>query len=126
MEDHQRVDFIFPNAYVGKRIGVLTSGGDSQGMNSAVRAVVRFGIYLGCKVFFIKEGYQGLMDGGNNIVEADWASVSGIINKGGTIIGSARCLDFKTTEGRLKACYCNIHLRISCSCSYANAAFTCP
>ena len=48
----------------GKGIAVFTSGGDSQGMNSAVRAVVRFGIYLGCKVYFIKEGYQGMIDGG--------------------------------------------------------------
>ena len=91
----------------GKCIGVLTSGGDSQGMNAAVRAVVRyfdilrysdyypclrFGIYLGCKMFFIKEGYQGMIDGGDHIVEADWASVSGIIHRGGTIIGSARCM----------------------------------
>jgi len=87
----------------GKCIGVLTSGGDSQGMNAAVRAVVRFGIYLGCKMFFIKEGYQGMIDGGDHIVEADWASVSGIIHRGGTIIGSARCMDFKTREGALKA-----------------------
>jgi 6-phosphofructokinase 1 len=49
---------IEPNSYVGKSIAVFTSGGDSQGMNSAVRAVVRFGRYLGCKVYFIKEGYQ--------------------------------------------------------------------
>ena len=61
----------------GKGIAVFTSGGDSQGMNSAVRAVVRFGIYLGCKVYFIKEGYQGMVDGGDCIVEADWAAVSG-------------------------------------------------
>ena len=61
----------------GKGIAVFTSGGDSQGMNSAVRAVVRFGIYLGCKVYFIREGYQGMVDGGDCIVEADWASVSG-------------------------------------------------
>jgi 6-phosphofructokinase len=47
--------------------------------------------YLGCKVFFIKEGYQGMVDGGDHIVEAHWKSVSGIINKGGTLIGSARC-----------------------------------
>jgi len=87
----------------GKCIGVLTSGGDSQGMNAAVRAVVRFGIYLGCKMFFIKEGYQGMIDGGDHIVEADWASVSGIIHRGGTIIGSARCMEFKTKEGSLKA-----------------------
>jgi len=87
----------------GKCIGVLTSGGDAPGMNAAVRAVVRYGIYLGCKVFFIKEGYQGMIDGGEHIVEADWACVSGIIHKGGTVIGSARCMDFKTREGSLKA-----------------------
>ncbi len=58
---------------------------------------------MGCKVYFIKEGYQGLVDGGKNIVEAKWESVSGIINKGGTIIGSARCMDFREREGRLKA-----------------------
>jgi len=87
----------------GKCIGVLTSGGDAPGMNAAVRAVVRYGIYLGCKVFFIKEGYQGMIDGGDHIVEADWACVSGIIHKGGTVIGSARCMEFKTREGSLKA-----------------------
>ena len=87
----------------GKGIAVFTSGGDSQGMNSAVRAVVRFGIYLGCKVYFIKEGYQGMVQGGDCIVEADWASVSGIIHKGGTVIGSARCQDFRERAGRLRA-----------------------
>lgn len=51
------------------------------GMNAAVRAVVRMGIYLGCKVFFIKEGYQGMVDGGENIVEATWSSVSCIIHR---------------------------------------------
>lgn len=51
------------------------------GMNAAVRAVVRMGIYLGCKVFFIKEGYQGMVDGGKNIQEATWSSVSSIIHK---------------------------------------------
>ena len=71
-------------------------------MNAAVRAVVRFGLHLGCKVYFIKEGYQGMVDGGDNIVEAKWASVSGIIQKGGTVIGSARCKDFREKEGRLK------------------------
>jgi 6-phosphofructokinase len=68
-------------------------------MNSAVRAVVRMGRYLGCKVFFIKEGYQGMVDGGDHIVEAHWKSVSGIINKGGTLIGSARCQDFRERAG---------------------------
>lgn len=87
----------------GHSIGVFTSGGDSQGMNAAVRAVVRMGFYVGCKVYFIKEGYQGMVDGGDNIVEATWASVSGISHLGGTIIGSARCKDFRERQGRLKA-----------------------
>jgi 6-phosphofructokinase 1 len=72
-------------------------------MNAAVRAVVRFGKYLGCKVYFIKEGYQGLVDGNCNIVEAGWSDVSGIMNKGGTFIGSARCMDFRERPGRLRA-----------------------
>ncbi len=90
-------------SHSGKGIGVFTSGGDSQGMNAAVRAVVRFGLFLGCKVHFIKEGYQGLVDGGDNIVEAGWGDVSGVISKGGTIIGSARCMEFRQREGRLTA-----------------------
>uniref|UniRef100_A0A8C8TM14 ATP-dependent 6-phosphofructokinase n=1 Tax=Peromyscus maniculatus bairdii TaxID=230844 RepID=A0A8C8TM14_PERMB len=91
----------------GKAIGVLTSGGDAQGMNAAVRAVVRMGIYVGAKVFFIYEGYQGMVDGGSNIVEATWESVSSILQVGGTIIGSARCQVFRNREGRLKAA-CNL------------------
>ncbi|XP_028746738.1 ATP-dependent 6-phosphofructokinase, platelet type isoform X4 [Peromyscus leucopus] len=91
----------------GKAIGVLTSGGDAQGMNAAVRAVVRMGIYVGAKVFFIYEGYQGMVDGGSNIVEATWESVSSILQVGGTIIGSARCQVFRSREGRLKAA-CNL------------------
>ncbi len=70
---------------------------------NVVSFLYRFGKYLGCKVFFIKEGYQGMVDGGDHIVEAHWSSVSGIINKGGTVIGSARCMEFKEREGRLKA-----------------------
>ena len=53
----------------------------AQGMNSAVRAVVRMGLYIGARVFFIREGYQGMVDGGDNITEANWSSVSGIIHK---------------------------------------------
>ena len=111
----------------GKGMAVFTSGGDSQGMNAAVRAVVRFGIYLGCEVYFIKEGYQGMVDGGKNIVKADWASVSGIIHRqgilskcfaiflcrGGTVIGSARCMDFKERWGRVKAAFNLINLGIT-------------
>ncbi|XP_039533942.1 ATP-dependent 6-phosphofructokinase, platelet type [Pimephales promelas] len=87
----------------GKSIGVLTSGGDAQGMNAAVRAVVRMGIYVGAKVYFVHEGYQGMVDGGDNIKEASWESVSSMLQVGGTVIGSARCKDFRTHEGRLRA-----------------------
>ncbi|EGV98054.1 6-phosphofructokinase, liver type [Cricetulus griseus] len=89
----------------GKAIGVLTSGGDAQGMNAAVRAVTRMGIYVGAKVFLIYEGYEGLVEGGENIKPANWLSVSNIIQLGGTIIGSARCKAFTTREGRLAAAY---------------------
>ncbi|XP_038020237.1 ATP-dependent 6-phosphofructokinase, muscle type [Motacilla alba alba] len=88
---------------VGKAIAVLTSGGDAQGMNAAVRAVVRVGIYTGARVFFVCEGYQGLVDGGDHIREATWESVSMMLQLGGTVIGSARCQDFRTREGRLRA-----------------------
>uniref|UniRef100_A0A8B9ZF42 ATP-dependent 6-phosphofructokinase n=1 Tax=Anas platyrhynchos TaxID=8839 RepID=A0A8B9ZF42_ANAPL len=91
------------NLGAGKAIAVLTSGGDAQGMNAAVRAVVRVGIYTGAKVYFVHEGYQGLVDGGDNIKEATWESVSMMLQLGGTVIGSARCQDFRTREGRLKA-----------------------
>uniref|UniRef100_A0A668AES4 ATP-dependent 6-phosphofructokinase n=1 Tax=Myripristis murdjan TaxID=586833 RepID=A0A668AES4_9TELE len=89
----------------GKSIAVLTSGGDAQGMNAAVRAVVRMGIYVGAKVYFIHEGYQGMVDGGENIKEATWESVSSMLQVGGTVIGSARCKEFRTHEGRLRAAH---------------------
>ncbi|XP_007559930.1 PREDICTED: ATP-dependent 6-phosphofructokinase, platelet type-like isoform X4 [Poecilia mexicana] len=89
----------------GKAIAVLTSGGDAQGMNAAVRAVVRMGLYVGAKVYFIHEGYQGMVDGGENIREATWESVSSMLQVGGTVIGSARCKDFRSHEGRLKAAH---------------------
>ncbi|XP_074013516.1 ATP-dependent 6-phosphofructokinase, platelet type isoform X7 [Numenius arquata] len=89
----------------GKAIGVLTSGGDAQGMNAAVRAVVRMGIYVKAKVYFVYEGYQGMVDGGDNIVEVSWESVSSILQVGGTVIGSARCKSFRTREGRLQAAF---------------------
>ncbi|XP_041670472.1 ATP-dependent 6-phosphofructokinase, platelet type isoform X2 [Cheilinus undulatus] len=89
----------------GKAIAVLTSGGDAQGMNAAVRAVVRMGLYVGAKVYFIHEGYQGMVDGGENIREATWESVSSMLQIGGTVIGSARCKEFRTHEGRLKAAH---------------------
>ncbi|XP_034078494.1 ATP-dependent 6-phosphofructokinase, platelet type isoform X6 [Gymnodraco acuticeps] len=89
----------------GKAIAVLTSGGDAQGMNAAVRAVVRMGLYVGAKVYFIHEGYQGMVDGGENIEEASWESVSSMLQVGGTVIGSARCKEFRSHEGRLKAAH---------------------
>ncbi|XP_042570003.1 ATP-dependent 6-phosphofructokinase, platelet type-like [Cyprinus carpio] len=89
----------------GKAIAVLTSGGDAQGMNAAVRAVVRMGIYVGWRVCLVPEGYQGMVDGGDNIKEATWESVSSMLQMGGTVIGSARCKDFRMHEGRLKAAH---------------------
>uniref|UniRef100_A0A667YGW3 Phosphofructokinase, liver type n=1 Tax=Myripristis murdjan TaxID=586833 RepID=A0A667YGW3_9TELE len=89
----------------GRAMAVLTSGGDAQGMNAAVRAVTRMGIYVGAKVYLIYEGYQGLVDGGDNIKLAHWHSVTNIIQQGGTVIGSARCKAFTTHEGRLSAAF---------------------
>ncbi|MBN1309848.1 MAG: 6-phosphofructokinase [Anaerolineae bacterium] len=84
-----------------KRIGVLTSGGDAPGMNAAVRAVVRTGIDKGWEVFGIKHGYEGLING--EYVPMNRRSVSNIIQLGGTMLGSARCPEFKTVKGRSKA-----------------------
>ncbi|KRY39009.1 6-phosphofructokinase [Trichinella spiralis] len=92
-----------PHLHKGRVLAVLTSGGDSPGMNATLRAVCRMGLYLGCQVYFIHEGYQGMVDGDRYIKEATWNSVSDIIQKSGTIIGSARSKDFQTRQGRLKA-----------------------
>ncbi|XP_061876587.1 ATP-dependent 6-phosphofructokinase, platelet type-like isoform X1 [Entelurus aequoreus] len=100
----------------GKAIAVLTSGGDAQGMNAAVRAVVRMGLYVGAKVYFIREGYQGMVDGGENIKEATWESVSSMLQVGGTVIGSARCKEFRSHEGRLKAALNLVKLGITNLC----------
>ncbi len=86
-----------------KNLAVFTSGGDAQGMNAAVRSVIRTAIDRGLEVYAIYEGYQGLVDGGNNIRKMDWDSVGGILQRGGTVIGSARCAEFRTREGRLVA-----------------------
>ncbi|XP_035242809.1 phosphofructokinase, muscle b [Anguilla anguilla] len=101
---------------VGRSIAVLTSGGDAQGMNAAVRATVRVGLYTGAKVYFIHEGYQGLVDGGDNIRPATWESVSMMLQLGGTVIGSARCQDFRTKEGRTKAAFNLVKLGITNLC----------
>ncbi|KAI8362745.1 6-phosphofructokinase [Choanephora cucurbitarum] len=86
-----------------KKIAVLTSGGDAPGMNAVVRAVVRYGISKGCDIFAVYEGYQGLVDGGELLKKMDWKSVRGWLAVGGTTIGTARCMPFKTREGRLQA-----------------------
>jgi 6-phosphofructokinase 1 len=83
------------------KIGVLTSGGDSPGMNAAIRAVVRAGIYNGFKVVGIKRGYQGLLNG--NIEDMNLSSVADIIHRGGTILRTARCDEFMTEKGFQKA-----------------------
>lgn len=86
-----------------KRIGILTSGGDAQGMNAAVRAVVRSALDKGADIYAIYEGYRGLVTAGDFIRKMDWDSVGGILQVGGTIIGSARCDEFRTREGRRAA-----------------------
>lgn len=84
-----------------KTIGVLTSGGDAPGMNAALRAVTRSAIYNGFKVKAIYRGYRGLVE--NEIVDFEAKDVSGIIHRGGTILRTARCNEFRTSEGRAKA-----------------------
>ncbi|MEO6818959.1 MAG: 6-phosphofructokinase [Ginsengibacter sp.] len=81
-----------------KRIGVLTSGGDAPGMNAAIRAVVRTGIYYGMEVYGIVRGYTGLVEG--DIFKMESKSVANIIQRGGTILKTARCNEFLTPEGR--------------------------
>lgn len=87
------------------KIGVLTSGGDAPGMNAAIRAVVRTGIYHGLEVFGIMRGYAGMIE--NDIIPMQSRSVANIIQRGGTILKTARCKDFFTPEGR-KVAYDNL------------------
>ena len=84
-----------------KNIAVLTSGGDAPGMNACIRAAIRTGIYHGKNMFGVMQGYQGLID--NNIVPMDARSVANILHLGGTILKTARCLDFKEDWGMEKA-----------------------
>jgi len=84
-----------------RKIGVLTSGGDAPGMNAAIRAVVRTGIYNGLEVYGVKKGYNGLINGDIELMDA--RSVGEILQKGGTILQTARCLEFKEQEGQNKA-----------------------
>ncbi|MGB0431056.1 MAG: 6-phosphofructokinase [Bacteroidia bacterium] len=83
------------------KIGIFTSGGDSPGMNSCIRAVVRTACHYGIETYGISHGYQGMIN--NDISPLDTKAVSYIIDKGGTFLFSARCMEFKTQEGRKKA-----------------------
>ncbi len=87
------------------RIGVLTSGGDSPGMNAAIRAVVRTGIHSGLEVYGIMRGYEGMIQ--NDIIKMESRSVANIIQRGGTILKTGRCKEFFEYEGRRKA-YANL------------------
>ena len=84
-----------------KRVAVLTSGGDAPGMNAAIRSVIRCGVAKGWEMYGVKNGYAGLISG--NIKQMGTRDVGGILGKGGTILGSARCEEFKTDAGRKKA-----------------------
>lgn len=86
-----------------KRIAVMTSGGDSPGMNAVVRAVVRMAIHMGCDAFAIYEGYEGLVCGGDYIKKMEWSDVRGWLSEGGTLIGTARCMAFFERLGRRTA-----------------------
>ena len=84
-----------------KRIAVLTSGGDSPGMNAGIRAVVRTALFHNLEIYGVKRGYQGLLD--DDLAPIASKTVSRIINRGGTILRTARCMDFYEPEGRAKA-----------------------
>lgn len=92
-----------PNMTVKKKIAIMTSGGDSPGMNGVVRACVRMAIHLGCDPFCVYEGYEGLVRGGDLIRKMEWNDVRGWLSEGGTLIGTARCMAFFERPGRLAA-----------------------
>jgi len=91
------------SASAPSRIAVLTSGGDAGGMNAAVRAVVRTALFHAVDAYVINDGFQGLVDGGEAIRRVSSANVGGILHRGGTVFGTARCNEFRTQEGRRKA-----------------------
>jgi 6-phosphofructokinase 1 len=86
-----------------KKIAIMTSGGDSPGMNGVVRACVRMAIHLGCDPYCVYEGYEGLVRGGDLIRKMQWHDVRGWLSEGGTLIGTARCMAFFERPGRLAA-----------------------
>ncbi len=84
-----------------KKIAILTSGGDAPGMNAAIRAAVRTAVTDGLEVLGIQRGYSGLLD--EDLIDMDYSSVGGIMERGGTILRSSRCEEFRTAEGRARA-----------------------
>lgn len=87
-----------------KRLAVLTSGGDAPGMNAALRAVVRVGASLGCQVFGVRQGYRGLLQ--DAFVPLAPRDVGGIMERGGTVLGTSRCMELKTEAGQARAVAC--------------------
>ncbi len=92
-----------PKMAAQKKIAIMTSGGDSPGMCGVVRACVRTAIHMGCDVYCIYEGYEGLVRGGDLIRKMEWHDVRGWLSEGGTLIGTARCKAFFERAGRLTA-----------------------
>src|SRR5690554_232039 len=81
-----------------KKIGILTSGGDAPGMNAAIRAITKSAMHYGIQTVGIRDGFEGLMKG--RFINMKYTDVDNIIQRGGTILGSARCLEFKDKEAR--------------------------
>jgi 6-phosphofructokinase 1 len=92
-----------PSATAPSSIAVLTSGGDAGGMNPAIRAVVRTAVHHGIDVYAVAEGYLGLIQGGDAIRRVEWADAGGILQRGGTILGTARSMEFRERDGRRRA-----------------------
>ncbi|BFZ14943.1 hypothetical protein BsWGS_17982 [Bradybaena similaris] len=91
------------NSMPNYHVAIVTAGDDTQGMNAAIRASARTGFYMGCRVSFIKQGFKGMVDGGDNFEDATWNSTSDIIGMGGTMLKSYKCPEFLERAGRLKA-----------------------
>ena len=92
-----------------KRIGILTSGGDASGMNAAVRATVRKGLSMGMEVYAIDRGFEGLLDG--NIEKMQWHSVGDILQRGGTILRTAKERTVSDRRGTGTCCFCSGYIR---------------
>lgn len=86
-----------------RKIAILTSGGDSPGMNAALRSIARIALVRGCQPYAVLDGYQGLVQGGSKIKRLFWDDLQGILDQGGTLIGTARSKEFRTKEGRKAA-----------------------